>query len=167
VSTTALLLKTFSVTLGVRAEQNPYSAELAAMAYVLNLPPALVGIQRMLIQFPFLLSLLISLYIWSTCPWPDCCRGRAGQNCDPRGRSPPNTSSESEVNNPEYCTVTHSHWHIHSVLPCQSGVEPARLLLSTISDHIAVGCVFLEVLRPLGPELRPKRTLSSKHEFRE
>mgnify|MGYP002718720533 FL=1 len=38
-----LKLKTFSVTLGVRAEQNPYSAELAAMAYVLNLPPALKG----------------------------------------------------------------------------------------------------------------------------
>ena len=36
-------LKTFSVTLGVRAEQNPYSAELAAMAHVLNLPPALKG----------------------------------------------------------------------------------------------------------------------------
>lgn len=38
-----LKLKTFSVTLGVRAEQNLYSAELAAMAYALNLLPALKG----------------------------------------------------------------------------------------------------------------------------
>lgn len=35
---------------------------------------------------------------------------------------------------------------IHLVLPCQFGVEPTRLLLSTISDHTAVGCVLLEVL---------------------
>lgn len=34
---------TFSVTLGVRAEQNPYSTELVAMAYVLNLSPAWKG----------------------------------------------------------------------------------------------------------------------------
>ncbi|KAJ5117309.1 hypothetical protein N7448_010941 [Penicillium atrosanguineum] len=34
-------LKTFSVTLGARAEQNPYSGELAAMAHALNTLPGL------------------------------------------------------------------------------------------------------------------------------
>lgn len=29
----------------------------------------------MLIQFPFLVNLMISLYIWSTYPWPDYCQG--------------------------------------------------------------------------------------------
>ncbi|CEO59700.1 Putative Reverse transcriptase [Penicillium brasilianum] len=37
-----LKLKTFSVTLGARSEQNPFSAELAAMAHVLNM---LVGLK--------------------------------------------------------------------------------------------------------------------------
>ena len=32
-----LKLKTFSVTLGARSEQNPFSAELAAMAHTLNM----------------------------------------------------------------------------------------------------------------------------------
>ena len=36
-----LKLKTFSVTLGARAEQNPYSGELAAMAHALNTLPGL------------------------------------------------------------------------------------------------------------------------------
>jgi hypothetical protein len=36
-------LKAFSVTLGVRSEQNPYSAELAAMACALNMLPGLKG----------------------------------------------------------------------------------------------------------------------------
>ena len=34
-------LKTFSVTLGARVEQNPYSGELAAMAHALNTLPGL------------------------------------------------------------------------------------------------------------------------------
>jgi hypothetical protein len=34
-------LKTFSITLSVRAEQNPYSGELAAMAHVLQTLPVL------------------------------------------------------------------------------------------------------------------------------
>jgi hypothetical protein len=34
-------LKTFSVTLGARSEQNPYSGELAAMAHALKTLPAL------------------------------------------------------------------------------------------------------------------------------
>jgi hypothetical protein len=34
-------LKTFSVTLGVRAEQNPYSGELAVMAHALQTLPVL------------------------------------------------------------------------------------------------------------------------------
>jgi ribonuclease HI len=36
-------LKTFSVTLGAKTEQNPYSRELAAMAYALN---TLRGLKR-------------------------------------------------------------------------------------------------------------------------
>lgn len=35
-------LKTFSVTLGARSEQNPFSAELAVMAHILNV---LVGLK--------------------------------------------------------------------------------------------------------------------------
>lgn len=35
-------LKTFSVTLGARSEQNPFSAELAAIVYTLNM---LVGLK--------------------------------------------------------------------------------------------------------------------------
>ena len=35
------------------------------------------------------------------------------------------------------------------ILPCLSGVEPARSLLSTIIDHKAVGCVCLVVLYQL------------------
>ncbi|KAJ9480575.1 hypothetical protein VN97_g12978 [Penicillium thymicola] len=38
-----LKLKAFSVTLGVRSEQNPYSTELAAMACALNMLPGLKG----------------------------------------------------------------------------------------------------------------------------
>jgi hypothetical protein len=37
-----LKLKTFSMTLGARSEQNPFSAELAAMAHTLN---RLVGLK--------------------------------------------------------------------------------------------------------------------------
>jgi hypothetical protein len=37
-----LKLKTFSVTLGARSEQNPFSAELAAIAHVLNM---LIGLK--------------------------------------------------------------------------------------------------------------------------
>lgn len=36
-----LKLKTSSVTLGARAEQSPYSGELAAIAHALNMPPGL------------------------------------------------------------------------------------------------------------------------------
>jgi hypothetical protein len=36
---------------------------------------SLAGTQRMLSWFPCLGSLLISLYIWQICSWPDCCRG--------------------------------------------------------------------------------------------
>lgn len=36
---------------------------------------SLVGIQRMLIRVPVFSSFLTNLEAWSTCPWPDRCRG--------------------------------------------------------------------------------------------
>jgi hypothetical protein len=44
-----LKLKTFSVTLGARSEQNPFSAELAAIAHVLNMLVALKDYRIMLL----------------------------------------------------------------------------------------------------------------------
>lgn len=55
------------------------SSWVAALACSLARPnsllSSLVGTQRIVILFPFLRSLLINVYIWQTCSWPDCCRG--------------------------------------------------------------------------------------------
>lgn len=39
-----------------------------------NVLSALVGVYRTHMQFPFLCSLFIDLYVWQMNCWPDCCR---------------------------------------------------------------------------------------------